>query len=186
MIYIVVKIFLIDPTKKAITHFEEVKKYYNNGDQFKGNIQVDYYDKIKGLNPDFTKFSYENIGLWDKKKSLKFYKQSNPNYVSQSLITNMFSDKYDIIKVDTIKSIMKKNKHTKIDLLKLDIEGAEIKVLNQMLNDNIKPKYLCIEFDLKLKKKDKDDLTNKILKRLSDNGYKILINDNLNITFELK
>ena len=41
--------------------------------------------------------------------------------------------------------------HTHIDILKIDIEGSEIVVLNKMLDDQIYPKYLCIEFDLKLK-----------------------------------
>ena len=36
---------------------------------------------------------------------------------------------------------MNKFNHKHIDLLKLDIEGAEIKVLEQMFNDNIYPKY---------------------------------------------
>ena len=38
---------------------------------------------------------------------------------------------------------MKTYNHSKIDLLKLDIEGSEIDVLNQMLDDEIYPKYLC-------------------------------------------
>ena len=73
----------------------------------------------------------------------------------------------------------------KIDLLKLDIEGSEIDVLNQMLDDKIFPKYLCIEFDLLLKRKDFNNSTKEIVERLQKNGYKILINKNLNITFEL-
>ena len=33
-------IFLIDPTQRAIKHFEEVKNYYNNRSNFLGNIQT--------------------------------------------------------------------------------------------------------------------------------------------------
>ena len=60
----------------------------------------------------------------------------------------MFGEHYDIVDVDTIKNIMNKYNHKQIDLLKLDIEGSEIDVLNNMLDDEIYPKYLCIEFDL--------------------------------------
>jgi hypothetical protein len=74
----------------------------------------------------------------------------------------------------------------KIDVLKLDIEGAEINVLNQMLNDEIYPKYLLIEFDLKLKNADNNNITKKLIKRLKFNGYEIIINDNYNITFKLR
>lgn len=78
---------------------------------------------------------------------------------------------------------MKKNNHTHIDLLKLDIEGAEINVLRQMLEDKIYPKYLLVEFDLFLKGKDKQD-TQKIISSLK-NYYTIVKNDRWNITFKL-
>ena len=96
----------------------------------------------------------------------------------------MFGSNFDIVNVDTIKNIMVLNNHTTIDLLKLDIEGAEINVLEQMLDDNIFPKYLCIEFDLKLKQKDIYNLTDKLINRLKSFNYVILINDDLNITFK--
>ena len=67
--------------------------------------------------------------------------------------------------------------------MKLDIEGAEIEVLNNMLDDEIYPRYLCIEFDLLIKNKDTDKSTNKVIMRLLESGYNILINDKLNITF---
>ena len=53
-------------------------------------IQKDYYSCIKSSQPKFDKFQYINIGLWNKKDELKFYKQTNDNYVSQSLVENMF------------------------------------------------------------------------------------------------
>ena len=79
---------------------------------------------------------------------------------------------------------MNKFNHNRIDLLKLDIEGAEIVVLHDMLVNEIYPKYLCIEFDLLLKKKDKNNETKKLIELLCNKGYKIIINDNYNITFE--
>ena len=54
-------------------------------------------------------------------------------------------------------NIMEEHNHRHIDLLKIDIEGAEIEVLEQMLLDNIKPTYLLVEFDLYLKRKDSDN-----------------------------
>lgn len=181
------KIFLIDPTQRAIKHYDEVKKFYNiKINNFTGNIQPDYLYNIIDLHPNFNNFTYINKGLYREKTKLKFYKQTNPNYVSQSLVPNMFGQDYDEVEVDTIKNIMKGYNHSKIDLLKLDIEGSEIDVLNHMLDDNIFPKYLCIEFDLLLKNKDHNKLTEKVVKRLQQNNYKILENKNLNITFEYK
>ena len=179
------KIFLIDPTQRAIKHYEEVKEFYNTKiNNFTGNIQADYLYNIIDLHPDFDNYTYINKGLYKEKSKLKFYKQTNPNYVSQSLVNNMYGNDYDEVEVDSIKNIMKTYNHSKIDLLKLDIEGSEIDVLNQMLDDEIYPKYLCIEFDLLLKNKDPNKLTQKLVKRLQENNYKILENKNLNVTFE--
>lgn len=179
-------IFLFDPTKRAIKHFDECKNYFINNKKynFTGNIQPDYYKNLINENPNFDKIKYIEIGLWNKKDILKFYKQINNSHVSQSLISGMFTNNYDIVEVDTLKNVMTKLTHTNIDLLKLDIEGAEINVLNKMLDDNIFPKYLCIEFDLFLKKKDKENLTQKIINRLLDIGYIILVNEKMNITFK--
>lgn len=178
-------ILLIDPTQKAIKHYQECKQYFNNKNyKFTGGIQNDYYKEIKNEVPDMNKINYLDIGLWNKKDTLKFYKQENENYVSKSFIDGMFSEDYDIVEVDSIKNIMKKNNHTQIDLLKLDIEGAENIVLEQMLDDKIYPKYLCIEFDLLINKKDTNNSTKNVVERLINEGYKILVNDRLNITFE--
>ena len=177
-------VLLIDPTSKAIKHFDEVDKYFNSKQLFTGGIQTDYYSCIESLTPNFDKFKYINIGLWNKKEELKFYKQSNENYVSQSLVENMFGHNYDIVPVDSIKNIMEQQGHTQIDLLKLDIEGAEIETINQMLDDKIYPTYVLIEFDLLLKNKDPRNTTKQLIERMiTKENYKMLKNDQLNITF---
>jgi hypothetical protein len=55
-----------------------------------------------------------------------------------------------------------------------------------MLNDGILPKYVLVEFDLLLKRKDMSGSTDKLFGRMLSVGYRILKNDNYNITFELK
>jgi len=132
---------------------------------------------------------YKECIQYFKDKDFRFTGNIQNDYykeieISQSLIQNMFGDNYDIVDVDSIKSIMNKNNHNKVDLLKIDIEGAENIVLEQMLDDKIYPKYLCIEFDLIIKNKDPQQTTQKIIDRLLQTGYKIIVNDRLNITFE--
>jgi hypothetical protein len=56
--------------------------------------------------------------------------------------------------------------------------------LNNILDDKIYPKYLCIEFDLYLQKKDKNGETKAVLNRLIRLGYRVLKNDNYNVTLE--
>lgn len=181
-------LYLIDPTQRSKIHYEEIKKFYNKELEFgklSGDIQKDYYKIIKDLNPNFDKIKFWNTGLWNEEKELKFYKPVNPKYISHSLIEGMTSTNYDLVNVNSIKNLMEKNNHTKIDLLKLDIEGAEIETVNQMLDDKIYPSYLLIEFDLFLKKKDKNNRTMKLIQRLKKE-YNIICNDNYNITFKKK
>ncbi len=178
------KIHLIDPTTKAVKHFKKIKRFYTQEDYIlSGGIQHDYIPIIKNLKPQLNSIVYHNVGLWDSEGSLKFYKQKNRNYVSQSLVENMFGDSYDIVDVKPLSKLMEENNHTAIDLLKLDIEGAEINVLNNMLDNKIYPRYLCVEFDLYLKKKDVNNETKTVISRLLQSGYKIIGNDNYNITF---
>ena len=115
--------------------------------------------------------------------SLPFYKQTNESHVSQSLIPGMFGDDHYIVDVDTIKNIMDRNGHDKIDLLKLDIEGAEINVLNQMLDDGICPRYILVEYDLHIKNKDSCGTTDLLNSRLLGIGYRILCNVGYNVTY---
>ena len=180
-------VYLIDPTQKANKHYIEMRNFFDRSDKIKyitGNIQQDYIECIKTETPNFDKIYYWNIGLWKCNDKLKFYKQSNPNYVSQSLIDNMFGNEYDEVNVKSIKELMIDNGHSKIDLLKLDIEGAEIEVVEQMLDDEIFPTYILIEFDLLLKGKDPErKRTKHIVERLLRLNYRILINDNYNISF---
>ena len=177
-------IFLIDPTKRALKHYEEVQSYFNTKSPiFTGDIQKDYISTIKNCKPDFSKFKFINKGLWFEKDSLKFYKPVNEKYVSHTLIEKMYSTNYEIVRVDSIKNIMAEMNHTHIDCLKLDIEGSEIAVLKQMVEDKIYPTIICVEFDLRLKNVDYKDETEEIINALNKVGYKMLDNNNWNCTF---
>ena len=167
-----------------MVHFEEVKSYFETKTpSFTGDIQRDYISHIKDCKPDFTKFTFINKGLWEKKDTLKFYKPTNAKYVSHTLIEKMYSDTYETVEVDSIKNIMTELNHTHIDCLKLDIEGSEIAVLKQMLADKIYPTVICVEFDLLLKNVDHKKETEYIIGELEDAGYKMIDNNNWNCVF---
>jgi hypothetical protein len=193
------KILLLDPTERAAKHLEEVKAYYaldskEARDQylFSGSTQVDYKGWLSRTpNPDWSKIEFKPIGLWREGCTMKFYKQENPAYVSQSFVPGLFSGtEYTLAKVDCLIRLVPADQ--KIDLLKLDIEGAEMPVLDILLEEAhngymMLPRLLCVEFDAYLKGKDPGGhRTGLLLDRLRAAGYEVLHNANWNMTFRIK
>lgn len=178
-------IILIDPTKKAKKHYEEVTHYYENIKwKITGNVQKDYYGIMYPLKPDLTKISYIEKALWDEKMDeMKFYKQDNEDYVSQSLMEGIYGEKYDIVSTETLKNIRDENEDFDIDILKLNTSGAEIKILHSMLNENIFPNYICINFNVK-KQSNQDNII-AILTRLQCVRYQIIANEGAKFTLKL-
>jgi FkbM family methyltransferase len=184
------RIELLDPTARAVKHFDEIVNYYRGEKQISsltGSIQKDYELHIAALNPDFSKIHINPIGLWSANTSLKFYKQTNPNYVSQTLVQDMYGSEYTIVPVKRLKNFLVEKGYSidAVDVLKLDIEGAELEVLETLFEDNIYPKVLCVEFDYYLKGLDKIGKTQNMLERLINYNYRIVNNVNMNITLEL-
>ena len=166
-------IIIIDPTKRAREHYMECSNFYKMNSSFSRTVKPDYMEILLSEKPNFSKISFLDIGLWHENGRLKFYKQNNPHNVSQTLIQSMFGEEFDFVPVQSVKSIMDANKHSKIDLLKIDIEGAEINVLNNIFEDSIFPKYICVEFDLLIKKIDKTE-TIKLIHRMKSHGYELI------------
>lgn len=81
-----------------------------------------------------------------------------------------------------LSTILKENGLQKIDLLKLDIEGSEFAVLDNILSEGIDIKQMTIDLHHQYMVKNKD-LLKKLIKKLHECGYKICFagKDNLNI-----
>lgn len=185
-------VYIFDPTPKSIDHVNFVKdvmrgtkkpinnKRYGGGDP-------KYWDKILYNRIDPNKVIFETYGLYTRNDTLKFYKPTNNNYVSHSVVDGMKSKDFIIVEVKDLQTIMKKFNHTTIDLLKIDIEGCECDVLEKMLDDKIKPKYLSVDFDLGWhgeRIKDRERCM-KVIERLQTEGYKILHNEGSDYSFSL-
>lgn len=112
--------------------------------------------------------------LSDKKESIKLY---NPGSLTGSLI-NINSNNYEIVETE----LLSKYIDQKIDFLKMDIEGAETDVI-QELSDAGKLKLIdqmIIEFHLDTKKNN----LSKLLKNLEDSNFCYLISSNLKPAFK--
>jgi FkbM family methyltransferase len=94
-----------------------------------------------------SRFHFHPVGLWERDEQLRFYAPSNPAHVSHSVMNLQQTDAFFEAPCRSLTSLMKQLGHARIDLLKLDVEGAEQRVIAAMLRDHVPVKVLCVEFD---------------------------------------
>ena len=115
--------------------------------------------------------SFYPYGLGNFDGTLSFRKPDVRGYYSPSAVFS-YPGKGQNLPVYTLKTIMKNLGHSGIDLLKIDIEGAEYLALENFLSDNIYPKQLLVEFHHRMKgvgiKK-----TQNMIRLLTEHGYEI-------------
>jgi FkbM family methyltransferase len=118
-------------------------------------------------------FLFNSVGLADYDGKAKFYPPINPGHISASMLerkeTKNLAYKVD---VRSLKSILDELGHKQIDLLKMDIEGAEYAVINSMKKANILPKKLLVEFHHQFKNVGVKK-TISAVKKLHEMGYQV-------------
>jgi len=185
------KVYIFDPTPRAIDHVRLVK------DVLKGDIVPQNSSRYGGGDPNYwniilsNKINPENIVFCDHALNIspgrhRFFKPNNENFVSHSLVEGMKGDNYIMVEAKTLKQIMEDFGHDKIDLLKIDIEGSELDVIEYMIKEKIFPQYLSVDFDSFRDKKDEETQGRcvSILKKLSSEGYRTIHEENKDYTFQ--
>lgn len=102
---------------------------------------------VRKLLPDNPNVHFHAMGLLDVDGQVKFYKPRQKNLGSLSALNLNASHVFMEANVMRLRSIMKELGHEQIDLLKLDIEGAEHRALEDMLFSGIEPEQIAVEFD---------------------------------------
>lgn len=104
--------------------------------------------KTKALSPLLT---FDPVGVWTETGSFKFYTDGKAETEQKRnfSVTNFFQvGTYIEASCMTLPDIMKKYGHDRIDLLKMDIEGAAIDVLSGMLKQGIYPAQVVGEIEI--------------------------------------
>lgn len=119
------------------------------------------------------KFILHEYGVADFDGTANFNPPINPNHVSHTIITRPETEAQSIkVSVKRLSTIMKELNHKRIDLLKMDIEGAEYGVISDMKNTQILPKQILIEFHHRFPGIG-IERTMAAIKSLKNQGYKI-------------
>ena len=149
----------------------------------------------EGINIDVNQFSIDlfnflrpndlnlQVAVSDKEGDILFFYQkkfSQLNTTDKKIAEENFHGKFEErkVKCQTIENILdnSKYKNKKIDFLNIDVEGAEMKVLETLNFEIYDPSLICIEIlgyrDLNIEKREIAIKNNKIFKFLVDRGYK--------------
>jgi len=94
-----------------------------------------------------SRFSFHPWGVWERDERVRFYAPQNPAHVSHSILNLQKTSEFFEADCKRLQTIMCELGHGSLGLLKLDIEGAEYKVIESMLADGIRPQVLAVEFD---------------------------------------
>jgi len=100
--------------------------------------------KKQNFPPNFVMHTY-GIANFDGKAS--FYPPENPEHVSHTILRRVETQNNAItVPVKSLSTIMREFGHNHIDVLKMDVEGAEYNVIEDMKQSSIRPKQILVEF----------------------------------------
>lgn len=107
-------------------------------------------DSIAWINQENANSSLQfyPYGISAKTGFIDFYLPKNPLHVSGSVVATSFVDEAQKIKVQMkrLADILAELGHKKIDVLKMDIEGAEYDVIPDILETQVQISQILIEF----------------------------------------
>lgn len=179
---------LIDPTPRAIEHYREIMKcagspnvlpYSNSGKQ---KIQSYNLSNIHSNN-----LLLEECALWSESGLVTFYEPENERNVSYSIKRPNSRGNSITVKSKSLQEIMLNFCEYIFGLemiLKLDIEGAEIQVIESIIKSGLRPRQLLVEWDFMREISILDLLRFVRLKiKLGRLGYQVVARENLNTLF---
>lgn len=117
-------------------------------------------------------FIMSEFGISNFSGKKKFYLPKNQNFVSGSMLPLKTVNEKESIMLEfkPLSLAMQANNHDYLDLLKMDIEGAEYDVLEDVLNHNIRIDQIVVEFHSHLISNGRRKTT-AMLKLLKRHGY---------------
>jgi FkbM family methyltransferase len=127
-------------------------------------------DFMSRSDHDRAKLHFLPMGLWKEDVTLRFHAPANPNHVSHSVMEEQGGSAHFDAVCRSVPSVMREHGHDAIDLLKMNIEGAEHVVLDHVLAAGLRPRVITLTWE-------GDDAFRKAIrwtKRLRAEGYRFL------------
>ncbi|MBD3240816.1 MAG: FkbM family methyltransferase [Chitinivibrionales bacterium] len=178
------RVYILDPTPRARAHFEELVDRTIKGEP----MPINYSRRAAyALDKDkLPKLHFEALGVWTCSATCKFYAPSANTHVSHSLVNVQKTEDYFEARTERLSTILPRYGITRLDLLKLDIAGAEYGVLASLIEDQLDVRALCVEFTESNTPADEHAVARieQAIERLLRAGYVAVNTDaNCNVTF---
>jgi FkbM family methyltransferase len=135
-----------------------------------------YAEGVAAENP---RFEFMPVGLWSTDTTARFYAPAHPDHVSHSIANLQLTDSFVTARCRSLPSLMSELGHGTIDLLKLDVEGAEYDVLEPLFARELEVRLLCIDFH---KIRSIGHMAETV-QRLVDLGYRVVHVHRTDVTF---
>src|SRR5690606_1682338 len=119
-------------------------------------------------------FKFHDFGIGERTEKAVFYFPKNPDFVSGSVVVQNNVNTAGGIEVElkTLKDTAHLLGHSKIDVLKMDIEGSEYSVLENILESETQIGQILVEFHDRLFE-DGREKTLRVLNQMKKSGYLI-------------
>jgi FkbM family methyltransferase len=129
---------------------------------------------FKRQNPPVpAKIVLHEYGVAGHDGTIEFSAPKDPTHVSHTILQGVMDDSHRFsVPVKRLSTVMQELGHTKIDFLKMDIEGAEYDVLADMVASKIFPTQLLVEFHHRFATVG-DAKTTQAINLLRGAGYKV-------------
>jgi FkbM family methyltransferase len=138
-------VLTVDPTPRAKAHVARVLDAAKGGQPVAiNNSSTDFYD-LEGFSE--ARFKFIDVGVWNENTSMRFFAPKSPKHVSHSIVNLQGTNEWFEAKCETLQTICNSHKITQIDILKLDVEGSEYIVLENVVQSGLLPRVLCVDFD---------------------------------------
>lgn len=90
---------------------------------------------------------FRPVGWWDGDDEIRFYAPRDPAHVSHSAVNLQRTSGFFTAPVRRVDHLMADLGDDHVDLIKMDIEGAELRVIPALIEHGPLPGALCVEFD---------------------------------------
>jgi hypothetical protein len=172
------RVITVDPTPRAIDHVRGLLEAAAAGRPFtpgSGRAPTPY--DLDGFDP--AALTLVPKGLSRENAAVRFFAPRNAAEVSHSMTNLQGTTDYFVADCVTVDRLMDEAGIERIDLMKLDIEGAEHAVIADMLSKSIRPTVVCAEFDQPCELA----IMRATVRRLKAAGYAFARIDRWNLTF---